>query len=135
VNILRHQATKNGGNIDEEDLVLCLQIVSRLKGQNKAIATEVKQFYTTLLNMQIGEQVRNPKKVKNQVSFHQLLGPLIVKSSIAVLKTQTSKCINQAFESFKLQFGSKVVKYSEFTEFVQATVKYMQGEGLYPYLS
>jgi hypothetical protein len=81
INILRHQASKNNGQIDEEDLCLCLQIVARQNFSNKAIQSEVKAFYKELQDIGISESSKVGKKSKLFVYFHQLLGPLIIKSN------------------------------------------------------
>lgn len=50
MNILRHQASKNHSKIEEEDLSLCLQIVSRSCYTNKEIHEEVKELFDEIID-------------------------------------------------------------------------------------
>ncbi|CDW72601.1 UNKNOWN [Stylonychia lemnae] len=125
INILRHQASKNHNKIEEDDLTLCLQIVSRKSITNTQIKKEVSEFFNEIIESNKLDKRTFNQKENRYVLFEEMLGPITLKTLLTRESFNADAHLRKCFDCFRQQNASKLISNDEMLRFISSTVQFI----------
>lgn len=120
LNILRHQAAKKNNYIYKDDLILCLDVITKDLEEPFNIENEVEQLFKTM-----SVSVRSSKQMLKTFFFEELIAPLILLNMHSIQGATDKEKLKIIFETFRMQFALKLIQYRDITNFLTSTYKYL----------